>query len=120
MCQLCFMFVTLSPVSRSPHHAPSINTHILHNETFMLAVKKVKTETYKLLVHATKPRTQTYASSCQQTSRFILFDSSMAQAEVPLTSHPVPSDTVVFRGGCTVMPETKGCKPNAAIQDAKL
>lgn len=82
MCQQCFMFITLSPVSRLPHHAPSINTHILHN-TFMLAVvRKVKTETYKLLVHATKPRTQNYASSGQQTSCFILFDTSMTQAEV--------------------------------------
>jgi len=65
MCQQCFMFVTFSPVSQLPHHAPSINTHILRNETFMLAVRKVKTETDKLLVHATKPRTQTYVSSCQ-------------------------------------------------------
>lgn len=76
------MFITLSPVSQLPHHAPSINTHILHSETYMLAVRKVKTETYKLLVHATKPRTQTYASSCQQTSCFILYDTSMAQADV--------------------------------------
>jgi hypothetical protein len=30
MCQQCFMFITLSPVSQLSHHAPLINTHILH------------------------------------------------------------------------------------------
>jgi hypothetical protein len=103
MCQQCFTFITLSPVSRLPHHAPSINTHILHNETFMLAVRKVKTETYKLLVHAAKPRTQSRASPCQQTSCFILFDTSRSD----ITSHTLPSDTVVFRGGCTILERQK-------------
>ena len=94
MCQQCFMFITLSPVSQISHHAPPINTHILHTWNHVCS-KKVRTETYKLLVHATKPKMQTYASPCQQTSCFILFDTSMAQAQV--TSRPLPSDTVVWR-----------------------